>query len=97
MRKETKDGILYFHDVKVHASAGGEFLRIEDPDITEKCFYDPTALSLPDQAGQVTWETGNGYFSMTGKINADYLFTVRLFPSEADAIAYYSPEDTEML
>lgn len=68
MRKEIKDGKLWFYDVELWKTPFeySECLHIEDPDITENHFL--PLMRLPNQESNILWETHNGVLKMFGKI-----------------------------
>ena len=95
MKKISTDTYLFFTGLKIHKSDGGECFRIEDPEITSKCWYHREFLDFPFQEGEITWEIGDGYFKMTGKYGVEHNLPVKLFRTKEDAIKYF--EDAGMI
>ena len=89
MEKISTDTYLLFTGVKIHKSDGGECFRIDDPEITDKCWYYSQYRDFPYQEGKITWEAGDGYFTMTGKYASDHFLNVKLFRTKEDAIKFY--------
>ena len=86
MEKIATDTYLFFNGVKIHKSDGEECFRIDDPEITDKCWYYSQYRDFPYQEGKITWETGDGYFKMAGKYGGNHNLPVKLFRTKEDAI-----------
>lgn len=77
MKKLVDGDEITFYEAEVHASDGGECLRIEDADITDEHWFSFSG-NIPYQYGPVEWVTGEGFFSLTGKIAKPYKLTFKL-------------------